>query len=68
MKSLSTADRLLTPIEAAQLLGIKAETLATWRVNRRYGIPFVKVGTHVRYWLSDLERWLASRTVSAVER
>jgi excisionase family DNA binding protein len=58
-------DRLLTPVEAAEFLGIKPQTLATWRVTGRYGIPFIRVGTAVRYRRRDLEKWLASRTVSA---
>lgn len=55
--------RLLTTVEAAQVLGIAPATLSVWRCTRRQEIPFVKVGRLARYRLSDLENWLAARTV-----
>lgn len=56
-------DRLLTPDEAAAMLGVQAQTLAVWRSNKRYSLPFVKVGSYVRYRESDIEDWLDERTV-----
>jgi len=55
--------RLLTRREAAELLGVTHQTLAVWHVTGRYNLPVVKVGRSARYRLSDLERWLASRTI-----
>lgn len=55
-------DRLLTRQKAAELLGIKPQTLGIWHSTGRYEIPVVHVGRSVRYRRSDLERWLASRT------
>ena len=52
---------LLSNNEAARLLGIKPETLAVWRSEQRYEIPYIKVGRCVRYRLSDLEDWLNTR-------
>jgi len=49
--------------EAASYLGCKPESLEVWRCTGRYKIPYVKVGRSVRYRRSDLDRWLASRTV-----
>jgi excisionase family DNA binding protein len=57
-------DKLLTPIEAAEFLNVKPQTLAVWRCNARYALPFVRVGNLVRYRLADLEKWLESRTVN----
>jgi hypothetical protein len=55
---------LLTTIEAAEIIGVRAQTLAVWRSQKRYpDLPFIKVGGAVRYRLADLETWLASRTV-----
>jgi len=54
--------KLLTRPEAAEYLGVTPQTLAAWQVTGRYSLPLVKVGRSVRYRLSDLERWLASRT------
>ena len=57
-------DRLLDPDEAAKYLKLKtADTLAVWRSNKRYGLPYLKVGRSVRYRLSDIKAWLESRTL-----
>jgi excisionase family DNA binding protein len=59
--SINLKSPLLSNTEAANLLKICPETLAVWRSERRYSIPFIKVGRSVRYRLSDLETWLESR-------
>jgi excisionase family DNA binding protein len=56
---------LLTAEEAAAYLGVRPQTLAVWRLNRRYPLPFIKVGSKVRYRRSDLERFLEERTIGA---
>ena len=56
---------LLNPREAGAYLGVSPGTLAVWRCNRRYRIPFVKCGSRVFYRRADLDRWLESRLVDA---
>lgn len=56
---------LLSVEQTAALLGVSKQTLAVWRCEKRYPLAYVKVGARVRYRLSDLERFLASRTVAA---
>jgi excisionase family DNA binding protein len=58
----ATPDAIFDPIQAAQYLGIDTGTLAVWRCTGRYALPFIKVGRKVRYRISDLNAWLASRT------
>ena len=53
--------QLLTPLEAAQALGISAGTLAVWRCLERYPLRYIKVGYRVRYRLKDLEAFLEAR-------
>lgn len=53
---------LLTSQEAADFLGIGAQTLAVWRCTRRYPLAYVRVGRAIRYRLADLESFVASRT------
>lgn len=60
--------KLLTRREAADFLGVRPQTLATWHVTGRYRLPVVKVGRAARYRVSDLEAWLDSRTVGAATR
>jgi excisionase family DNA binding protein len=58
---------LLDEAAAAAILGVTPGTLSVWRCTRRYDLPYVKVGRRVRYRASDLEAWLQSRTVGAVD-
>ena len=52
--------------QAADYLGLNHKTLTTWRTNKRYNLPFIKVGRLVRYRPEDVEAFLESRTVAAV--
>lgn len=61
----SVSSGLLTTEQAAQYLGATPHTLEVWRSTRRYAIPYVKIGTKVRYRKADLDAWIASRVVSA---
>jgi excisionase family DNA binding protein len=56
--------RLLTPTETAELLGVARETLAMWRCTRRVELPFVRVGRCVRYLPEDVQRFVAARRVT----
>lgn len=58
-----TGMHLLTPIQAADILGIPVSTLARWR-NEKKELPYVKVGRVVRYRRVDLENWIAENTVT----
>ncbi len=57
---------MLTRPQAAEYIGCRPQTLAVWALTGRYSLPMVKVGRCVRYRKSDLDRWLASRTVGEV--
>jgi excisionase family DNA binding protein len=59
------ARELLTRAEAAEFLGVAAQTLALWYSTGRYRLPAIKVGRLVRYRRADLEKWLAARTEHA---
>lgn len=51
--------QLLTAKEVADFLGLSVRTLATWRVRRSDGPPFIKLGGRaIRYDRSDLEAWI----------
>ncbi len=54
---------ILTPVEAAKILGASRQTLANWRLQRR-GPKYFSVGTRfIRYKLADLEAWMAEHTI-----
>ena len=48
----------LTPRQTAQLLNVPEATLSVWRCTNRVVLPFFKLGHHVRYRRSDLERFI----------
>jgi excisionase family DNA binding protein len=54
-------DPLRTPRETAGQLGVSTGTLNVWRATKRYPLPYVKIGRHVRYRQSDIDRFIASR-------
>jgi len=55
------ASPLITPKEAARLLGVKPSTLAAWRHLGRYNLPYVRMGRLVRYRLADIEEFIQRR-------
>jgi predicted site-specific integrase-resolvase len=62
---MATKPELLDNDPAADFLGIKGHTLEIWRASGRYRIPYIKVGSRVKYRRSDLEKFLDARTVNA---
>jgi hypothetical protein len=59
---LSIDTTLYTPKQAAEFFGVTPGTLSVWRSVGRYQIPYIKVGSSVRYRLEDLEGFLQERT------
>lgn len=53
--------RLLTPAQAAAILGVEEQTLAVWRTKHRYGLQYIKVGRLVRYRTEDLDAFIERR-------
>jgi excisionase family DNA binding protein len=62
------ATNRLTNKQAAEYLGITAGTLHVWRCENRYAIPFLRIGSKIRYRTEDLDAFLASRLVRPRER
>jgi len=59
------SEELLNEVAAGKVLGLKNHrTLASWRLQRK-GPPYVRVGTHVRYRLSDLLAYLEKSRVAS---
>ena len=61
----ATLDRLLTPPEVSEILGVNVETLNIWRATKRYPLPFVKAGRLVRYRQQDVAAFIESRLQGA---
>lgn len=63
MKNRTIAPTLLSTEDAAIYLGISSRTLETWRCKQRYDIPYVKIGSVVRYKISDLDDYIRKNTI-----
>jgi excisionase family DNA binding protein len=63
----SRVRNMLTRREAAEYLGIRPQTLASWACNGRYGLRFIKIGKCVRYKIADLDAFVERRAVGAAE-
>jgi predicted DNA-binding transcriptional regulator AlpA len=57
---ITTLSNLLPEKEVAPRLAISLASLRRWRVEGR-GPRYLKLGASVRYRVSDVEQWLASR-------
>lgn len=56
-------DDLLSEKEAAADLGVKPHTLAVWRSNKRYDLPYLKIGRLVKYRYGTLQEHKRRQTV-----
>lgn len=57
----NTGERdILNSAEAAEYLRVTPHTLAIWRSEKRYDLPFVRIGRFVRYRKEDLRRFIDS--------
>jgi hypothetical protein len=43
---------------AALKLGIKEQTLAAWACNKRYDLPYIKIGRRAMYSPDDLDAFI----------
>jgi excisionase family DNA binding protein len=55
-------ERLLSPAELGDFLGIPVATLYRWRYHST-GPRGCRVGRHVRYRMSDVQKWLDEQSL-----
>ena len=56
--------KFFTPVEVAELLGIKVQTLSVWRCNGRYPeLKWHKFGCRIRYSEQDVYSFIHSALV-----
>ena len=54
---METVEKLLSPKDLSELLGVPVATLYAW-VYRGTGPPSLHVGKHLRWRPSDVAKWL----------
>jgi hypothetical protein len=57
------SDELITPVDAARIIGIKVQTLALWRCYQSVNLPFYRAedGKRVFYKKAEVENFSKSR-------
>ena len=50
-------------VMTAQIIGVKVNTLSSWCCTKKEIIPFCKIGSKIRYKISDLIAWKESKRV-----
>ncbi|BAS67780.1 helix-turn-helix domain-containing protein [Bathymodiolus septemdierum thioautotrophic gill symbiont] len=63
----SNKPKLLTSKQAADYICVAPDTLAVWRCTGRYNIPYIKIGSKVRYREQNLDEFLDERTQRRTE-
>jgi hypothetical protein len=58
---------LISPEEAAKVLGVTTGTLSVWRSTARYPLAYVKIGHLVRYRPDDISTFITSRVMNSTE-
>jgi hypothetical protein len=53
---------LLTPAQAAEILGVTVGTLSIWRCLHRYDLPYKKIGRLVKYEVQAVATFIARRS------
>lgn len=53
-------NQLLNEVETAALLKTSRQTLANWRCTKTQNLPFVKIGSLVRYRTEDIAAFIQS--------
>ena len=61
-----TDKAFLSPKELSNFIGISVGTLAVWRTNKTYQIPYLKIGGKVMYPVAEVNQWIQSRVHSAI--
>ena len=61
-------ERLLTRVDAADMLGIKPATLSAWACLKSHDLPYVKIGSRAMYRFEDIEAFITRNTVFSQSR
>lgn len=55
-------NKLMSPKELSEYIGVKESSLAVWRTNKTYPLPYIKIGGLIRYRKDAVDKWIESRT------
>ncbi len=49
---------LITTEELSKIIRVKKEVIERWRYQKKFDLPYIKVGGKIRYSVDDVEKWL----------
>lgn len=55
-------ERLLNVAEAAEILGVKPNTIEVWICENRYPLKYIKIGRLLKFRESDLQDFINKNT------
>ena len=58
-----SAEGLIDEVEVARLIGLSVAFVQKDRVTGRHGIPFIRIGSAVRYRPSNVAAWIDDHAV-----
>lgn len=61
---MSEIESLLDTKAVGRVIGVSEITLRKWRMGG-FGPPFIKLGSNVRYRLTDVDAWLTTRVTNS---
>lgn len=60
-------EKLLTPSQVAEILGVKPQTIYTW-IHRGIDIPHVKISGTIRFFEGSVKEWLLKKELERKKR
>jgi hypothetical protein len=48
------------------MLAVRPQTLAVWRLRKTVKLPWIKIGSAVRYRRADVEQFITANTIPIV--
>jgi excisionase family DNA binding protein len=60
--------KLLTPQDVSEVLGVTTKTLDVWRCTKRYKLRFIKVGRRVMYRAQDVQEFIENRLSTPMDK
>lgn len=63
---MSIVNKLLSPAELAEALGISIETVYAWTSQKR--IPYIKMGKLVRFSRNEVNKWLGDKKIDIYQQ
>lgn len=59
--------KLISPEQASDYLGVTSRTLANWRCVGFPNVPYARIGKNIKYRIADLDAYIAKHSHNNLE-